>query len=92
MSCTSPRGHRWRDQLDPHDESDVALFGDRLANINRLLDADPARRVCAQCGARGRVDSQGRVQATIVPENPKVQIVPLAARAKWAQKKTEFDP
>jgi hypothetical protein len=90
MSCTNPRGHRWVDRI-PDFPSARHLFGERLENINRLLVADPHRRVCVQCTARGRVDSQGKVQLVLAPENPKVQIVPLAQRAKWAQKKTEFD-
>jgi hypothetical protein len=68
-----------------------------VRSVRRLLAADPARRICIQCGARGRVDGQGKVEVLLtadgkpVDQNPKVQVVPLAQRAKWAQKKTEFD-
>lgn len=96
MSCTNARGHRWLDRI-PDLPATRRRFGDRIGNINRLLAADPARRICVQCGARGRVDGQGRVEVVIGPDgrpldqNPKVRVVPLAQRAKWAQQKTEYD-
>lgn len=96
MSCTSPRGHRWVDHLKEIPAIE-RRFGDRVRSINRLLHADPARRICVQCSARGRVDGQGKVQVVVGPDGRavdqdyKVQVVPLARRAKWAQHKTEHD-
>jgi hypothetical protein len=56
LACpTSRRGHSWR-------EPDAALIPGRT---RRDLDA---LRVCRQCGALGRINSQGVVVPTTIAE------------------------
>lgn len=80
MACTNPRGHRWVDKIDQR-----SVF--RALNVWLIFAL--GRRVCRQCGAKGCVDKQGKVQ--LIQDGTRVNIVPLARRAKWAQKKTEHD-
>ncbi len=90
----SRRGHRWGGRGD-------MLRSNRFA---AELRADPKLRICYDCGAPGRITSQGttvedptmkpflHLVQTLPPPPTSVKITPLAHRAKWAQKPTEFDP
>jgi len=97
----SRRGHRWGGRLDllrsaRISEKMIRVFDDAMRS-------NPALRICYDCDAPGRITSQGttvedptmkpylQLIHSQTPPPTAVKITPLAHRAKWARKPSEFD-